>query len=70
MRLIDLTGDFRDLVRGARTTIEFKARFWGWLDAQRRNGPLSPLLHLLLSFSSEERLAAASTHSSQRSCPA
>ncbi len=44
MELIDLTGPFGDLVRSSRTTIEFKARFWGWLDEQRREGPLRPLL--------------------------
>lgn len=44
MRLIDLTVEFKKLVRGCRGTIEFKARFWSWLDAQRREGPLRPLL--------------------------
>ncbi len=44
MRLIDLTEPFGDLVRGSRSTIEFKARFWSWLDEQRREGELRPLL--------------------------
>lgn len=44
MRLVDLTVEFAELVRGAHGTIEFKARFWGWLEAQRREGPLAPLL--------------------------
>ena len=44
VNLIDLTRDFGDLVRAASTTVEFKSRFWGWLDVQRRRGPLAPLL--------------------------
>jgi hypothetical protein len=44
MQLVDLIEDFSALVTGARNTIEFKARFWSWLDAQRRAGPLAPLL--------------------------
>lgn len=44
MKLIDLTGEFANLLKGARGTIEFKARFWSWLDTQRREGPLAPLL--------------------------
>jgi len=44
MELIDLTAPFGDLVRASRTTIEFKARFWAWLDEQRREGRLRPLL--------------------------
>jgi hypothetical protein len=44
MKLTDLTGEFSELVKGVGSTIEFKARFWGWLDVQRRGGPLQPLL--------------------------
>jgi hypothetical protein len=44
MRVIDLSGDFADIVKTSKGTIEFKARFWAWLDAQRRQGPLAPLL--------------------------
>lgn len=45
MKLTDLTVEFKKLVRGCRGTIEFKARFWSWLDGQRREGSLAPLLH-------------------------
>jgi hypothetical protein len=44
MKLIDLTGEFAGLVKASRSTIEFKARFWSWLDEQRRGGPLAALL--------------------------
>ncbi len=44
MRVIDLTLDFAEIVRGSRGTIEFKARFWSWLDQQREAGPLTLLL--------------------------
>lgn len=44
MELIDLSAEFGELVRTSRTTIEFKARFWAWLDEQRRQGPLRLLL--------------------------
>ncbi len=44
VNLIDLTVEFAGLVKHTRSTIEFKSRFWGWLDAQRRGGPLAPLL--------------------------
>lgn len=44
MRPIDLTREYAELVRASRSTIEFKARFWAWLDAQRRGGPLAALL--------------------------
>lgn len=44
MKLIDLSGEFSRLVEDSRNTVGFKARFWSWLDAQRRGGPLAPLL--------------------------
>jgi hypothetical protein len=44
MDVVDLTEPFRAIVTGARGTIELRARFWPWLDEQRRSGPLAPLL--------------------------
>ena len=41
--VIDLLPEFRDIVRGADSEVEFNARFWAWLDHQR-SGPLAPLL--------------------------
>jgi len=44
MRTIDLTEEFARIVKAARSTIEFKAAFWAWLDRERQDGPLAPLL--------------------------
>lgn len=43
MAVTDLQPEFERLVAGASSNIEFKARFWSWLDEQR-SGPLGPLL--------------------------
>ena len=43
MAIIDLIPDLGGLVEGSRSELEFRARLWGWLDAQR-TGPLAPLI--------------------------
>lgn len=44
VRITDLTSDFAAIVKASHGTIEFKAKLWAWLDAQRRSGSLAPLL--------------------------
>ncbi|MCB0339583.1 MAG: hypothetical protein KDD53_08265, partial [Bdellovibrionales bacterium] len=44
MRIVDLTLDFSEIVKKSKYTIDFKAKFWAWLNSQRRRGPLVPLL--------------------------
>lgn len=43
MPVIDLIPELEAVVRQSRTEIEFKAKFWSWLNRQRK-GPLGPLL--------------------------
>ncbi|MBK8974912.1 MAG: glutathionylspermidine synthase family protein [Planctomycetes bacterium] len=43
VNVVDLVPEFVAIVRSSRTAIEFKARFWHWVDRQR-DGALAPLL--------------------------
>jgi hypothetical protein len=43
LNVVDLIPEFVDLVRASRTSIDFKARFWTWVDRQR-DLALGPLL--------------------------